>query len=55
MLEVVDDGTVVEVHRHEPRVGNRDMRIKHCIECMDDLVDRQVAEADVRRIGVLTW
>jgi hypothetical protein len=51
ILKLVDDGTVVEVHCHEPPVRNRDMCIKDCIERADDLVDRQVAEAGVRRIG----
>jgi hypothetical protein len=50
MLEIVDDGTVVEVHRDEPRAGNRDMRVKDGIECLDDFVDRQMTEARIRRI-----
>jgi hypothetical protein len=54
VLEIVDDGTVVEVHRNEPRAGNRNLRIKDGIECLDDFVDRQVTEAGIRRIQVMT-
>jgi hypothetical protein len=50
VLEIVDDGTDVEVHRNEPRAGNRNMRIKDGIECVDDFVDRQMTEARIRRI-----
>ena len=52
--EIVDDGTVVEVHRNEPRAGNRNLRVEDGIECPNDFVDRQVTEARIRRLWVMT-